>query len=110
MSQTPPLACTLGPAEMPERAAAIRALGRDALLSVERSEAWTRLRFRHDPAIRARVETIIAAESTCCAFLGFELSEAKDAIVVTLEAPEGGEPAMHLLADLFAAATSERAT
>jgi hypothetical protein len=102
MSETAPIACTLSPADMPQRAADIRALGRDALLAVEGSEARATLRFRRDPATRARVETIIAAESKCCAFIDFELADAGDAIVLTLEAPAGGEAAMHMLADLFA--------
>jgi hypothetical protein len=107
MTQTAPIACTLRPADMPQRAADIRGLGRDALLTVERSEARATLRFRRDAATRVRVEAIVAAESKCCAFIDFELADAADAIVLTLEAPAGGEPAMHLLADLFAAAKSE---
>jgi hypothetical protein len=109
MTQTAPIACTLSPADMPQRAADIRALGRDALLTVERSEARATLRFRRDSATRTGVETIVAAESKCCAFIDFELSDAADAIVLTLEAPAGGEPAMHMLVDLFAAANSEAA-
>jgi hypothetical protein len=49
-------------------------------------------------------------KSTCCAFIDFELSDAADAIVLTLEAPAGAGPAMHMLADLFATAKSELAT
>lgn len=100
----PSIACTLGPGEMPRRAEQIRALGREGLLGVERSERRVALRFRPDPAIRVRVEEIVAAESRCCAFLDFDLSVTGDAIVLALRAPEGGEPAMHLLVDLFAAA------
>ena len=100
----PSIACTLGPDEMPRRAEQIRAIGRDALLDVERAERRAALRFRLDPAVRVRVEEIVAAESRCCAFLDFDLSVTSDAIVLALRAPEGGEPAMHLLVDLFAAA------
>jgi hypothetical protein len=102
MSETPPIACTLSPADMPQRAAEIRALGRDALLGVERSEARAILRFRRDAAVRARVEAIVGAESKCCPFIAFDLADAEDAIVLTLEAPDGGQAAMHVLADLFA--------
>jgi hypothetical protein len=99
---TPPIACTLDPAEMPQRGDEIRALGRDGLLSVERAERTVSLRFRPDAAIRRRVESIAAAESRCCAFLDFKVTGEKDATVLTIEAPEGGEPTMHELAGLFA--------
>ena len=89
MRETPPIACTLSPDDMPQRAADIRALGRDALLTVERSEARATLRFRRDPSTRARVETILAAESKCCAFIDFELADAGDAIVLTPAGAQG---------------------
>lgn len=99
---SPPMACTLDPAQMPQRGDEIRALGRDGLRAVERAERQVTLRFRPDPAIRERVESIVAAESSCCAFLDFRLTHEQDATVLAIAAPEGGEPAMHGLADLFA--------
>jgi ABC-type uncharacterized transport system YnjBCD substrate-binding protein len=99
---TPPIACTLDPAEMPQRGDEIRALGRDGLEAVERGERHVTLRFRPDPAIRKRVEGIVAAESRCCAFLDFTLADADDATVLTVAAPEGGEATMHELSDMFA--------
>ena len=97
------ISCTLSPDDMPKRAAEIRALGREALLSVERSEAGATLRFRGDPVTRARVERIVAAESKCCAFIDFELSGSDDPLVLTLRTKAGAEPALHMLVDLFAA-------
>jgi hypothetical protein len=96
-----PIACTLEPAEMPQRGAEIRALGRDGLEAAERGEGSVTLRFRPDPSIRERVEAIVAAESKCCAFLGFSLTEAEQATVLTITAPEGAEAALHDLAGLF---------
>jgi hypothetical protein len=98
-----PIACTLDSAEMPGRGAEIRALGRDGLQAVERNERRVTLRFRPGPSIRERVEAIVAAESSCCAFLDFKIARVEDATAVTIVAPEGGEAAMHQLADLFAA-------
>jgi hypothetical protein len=98
-----PIACTLDFAEMPGRGAEIRALGRDGLQAVERNERSVTLRFRPGASIRERVEAIVAAESSCCAFLDFKIARAEDATAVTIVAPEGGEAAMHQLADLFAA-------
>ena len=97
------IACTLGPDDMPARETEIRALGREALLGVERSEGRATLRFRRDPVTRARVEGIVALESQCCAFIDFELSDTGNALVVTLQTPNGGEPAMHMLVELFSA-------
>lgn len=101
------IACTLGPDDMPAREAEIRALGREALLAVERSEARATLSFRRDPAIRARIERIVALESECCAFIDFELSDTGNALVLTLQTPNGGEPALHILVELFSADKSE---
>ena len=100
---TPPVACTLDPAEMPQRGHEIHALGRDGLEAFERGERQVSLRFRRDPAIRERVERIVAAESRCCAFLDLTLVDTDDATVLTIAAPEGAEPAVHQLADLFVA-------
>jgi hypothetical protein len=93
---------------MPQRGDEVRALGRDGLEAVERGERHVTLRFRPDPAIRTRVEGIVAAESSCCAFLDFTLTDTDDATVLTIAAPDGGEATLHQLADLFAA-RSERA-
>jgi hypothetical protein len=102
MTDIQPIACTLDPAQMSKRSDEIRALGRAGLQAVERGERQVTLRFGRDPAIREHVERIVAAESRCCAFLDFTLADEKDAIVVSITAPEGGEPVMHDLADLFA--------
>jgi hypothetical protein len=102
MSEPLPIACTLRPAEMSRRAADIRALRRDALLTAECSGRRAVLRFRSDRATRARVEKIVAAEGECCSFMDFGLSVTEDAIKLTITAPYGAEPAAHLLAGLFA--------
>jgi hypothetical protein len=100
---SPPIACTLDPAQMSQRGDEIRALGRDGLEAVERGELSVTLHFRRDPSIRARMEAIVAAESRCCAFLDFKIAREEDATALTIVAPEGGEAAMHQLADLFCA-------
>jgi MerR family copper efflux transcriptional regulator len=105
---TPPVACTLDSAETHQRRDAIRALGRDGLQAVERGEQHVTLRFRPDPAIRERVAGIVAAESRCCAFLDFTLAATDDATMLTITAPEGAEPAVHVLADLFSAVSAVR--
>ena len=94
------IVCNLTADEMArgdDRLADYRRLGRDGLLSVAREPRRAVLRFRRDPSIRARVDALVAAESRCCAFLGYNVDEDPAAIVLTLTAPEGGE---QIMADL----------
>jgi hypothetical protein len=86
----PPIACTLGAADLEARIREMRALGADGLLDVVERAGCAVLRFRPDPAIRSRVEAVAAAESECCAFLDFRLEHAPDAIALTISAPNGG--------------------
>jgi hypothetical protein len=102
MSKPPPIACTLGAAERPRRAADIRRLGEDGLLSVERGDRQAVLRFRREPGIRDRIDALVAAESRCCAFLGFEVAEEGQETVLAITAPPGGETILGELADLLA--------
>jgi hypothetical protein len=95
-----PIACSLSSDELPERLAELEAIGRNALLSVSSDGA---LRFRADPAIRVRLEAVIAAESRCCSFLNFDLRERAGELVLKIGAPEGAEPLAFDLVDAFAA-------
>jgi hypothetical protein len=101
-----PIACNLTKDEIAgadERLAGYRRLGRDGLLSIERAPQHVALRFRRDRNIRRRVDALVAAESRCCAFLGYNVDEEPDAIVLTLTAPEGGEQVMADLINVLAA-------
>jgi hypothetical protein len=105
MATTPPIACTLPAAELPLRLAEMSALGHDALISSEREARTARLRFRADGSARRRLDAIVAAESSCCAFLTFDVRTDSDALMLTITAPAGAEPALD---DLVAAFTHER--
>jgi len=96
-----PIACTLTAAQMPQRLAEIRAIGQAALLSAETTESDATLRFRAGADTRTRVEAIVAAESKCCAFLRFDLTDEPRALVLNIRAPEGGEPVLHQLVTAF---------
>ncbi len=97
------IACTLSDDELPQRLAEIRALGRDALVSVERDHARAVLRFRPGRTVRQELERIVAAESRCCSFLDLDLTGEPPAAVLTIAAPAGAEPVMHELVEAFAA-------
>jgi hypothetical protein len=92
--EPPPMACTLGPADMKARQAELRALGEDGLVSKVINGESAVLRFRPDPAIRRRVEAAVAAESECCPFLAFDLEHGQDATLLTITAPGGAAEAL----------------
>jgi predicted ester cyclase len=98
-----PFACTLQPAQMPQRGDEIRSVGRAGLQAMERGEREVTLYFRRDPDIRERVQNIVAAKSNCCRFLDFTITDEDDVILLTVAAPEGAEWAVHGLGYLFAA-------
>jgi hypothetical protein len=102
--QEVPIACTLSADELPARRQQIRSLGEDGLLSVEHDARRAIVRFRPGARMRRRIDEIVDAESRCCAFLDFRVEEAGGAILLTISAPGGGEPALSEFAALFTAA------
>src|SRR4051794_32972719 len=82
-----PIACSLSAAELPRRLAEMGELGRSALLSVERSPTTAVLRFRRGDDTSERLEAIVAAEASCCAFQDMTLRDSGDALVLTMVAP-----------------------
>jgi len=100
MNPDTPIACSLSADELPKRLAEIGAIGKDALMSVSPDGT---LRFRADAATRDRLEAIIAAESRCCSFLSFDLSEDAGELALTIVAPDGAEPIATELAAAFTA-------
>ena len=95
-----PIACNLDAEQLQDRLAELKAIGRTSLRRVERTSQRARLRFARADAVRERLDEIVEAESRCCAFMDFELSEAGDEIVMTISVPEGAEP---VLAEFVAA-------
>jgi hypothetical protein len=100
MTTEPVIACSLSGADLPERLGELRAIGRDALLSISAEGV---LRFRADERTRARLEAVIAAESSCCPFLSFDLRDQAGALLLTIAAPDGAEPLAFDLVNAFAA-------
>lgn len=100
MTPDTPIACSLSAEELPARLAEIRAIGVDALLGVDGGGA---LRFRNDDATRIRLEAIVAAESECCSFLGFDLRAHGEQLELRITAPADAEPVADELVHAFAA-------
>jgi hypothetical protein len=93
-----PLACSLDATALEERLAAMRAVGRDALIATEPPDV---LRFRATPETRERLERIVSAEAECCAFLGLDLEEVQEELRLTVTAPAGAEPVAAELVQAF---------
>jgi len=89
---------------MSQRLGEMAALGAAALLDVRHVGRHAELRFAARTGVRERVEAVVAAESECCAFLTMRVTGARDAIVLTIDAPEGAEPVQQELVDAFAGA------
>ena len=102
VSRPLPIDCTLSATDLRARGEELRALGGDGLLNATEDEGRAVLRFRPDPSVRERVESLVAAESECCAFLDFELEHRDDATVLTISAPSGGAEMVHELAAALA--------
>ena len=98
------IACTLDGAAMSDRLAEIAALGSDALVDRQVRPGLATLRFAAREGVRERVDAIVAAESTCCAFLRFDVSEEPGAIVVRVATPEDAQVLLEEFADSFAPA------
>jgi hypothetical protein len=92
---------------MPARFAEMAAIGHTSLLDTKTSERSAQLRFRDDPGTRARLASIVAAESECCAFLTMSLRAEPDAITLAIETPAGAEPVLAELVQAFVGASAE---
>ena len=102
MTDQLPIACSLSGAELPARLAEMAAIGRDGLLGSERVGGRALLRFKDDPALRARLAAVVAAESDCCAFLAMDLRDAPGAVELSIEGPAGAELVVEELVQAFA--------
>ena len=83
-----PIACSLTPEEMPDRMNGAKQLGRESLLDVSTLGRRAELRFKGDAQTREGIDAFIAAESKCCPFFSFEVSDEADSTVLAIEAPE----------------------
>lgn len=101
MTDSKPIACTLGESDLRRRLDEIAALGTDSLIAHEASDGVHNLRFRNDDTTRRRLELIADAEGQCCSFLDLSINERDGQLVLTIAAPEGGEPVAEALAGAF---------
>jgi hypothetical protein len=96
-----PIACSLSAAERPARHAQMAELGRDALIEAHLDGTHAELRFAARAGVRERVQSFVAAESQCCAFLTMHVDDAPDAVRLTIDAPEDAVPVLEDLVGAF---------
>jgi hypothetical protein len=101
MPADPPIACSLSAPELSVRLTEIAELGRAALLDASAGERRAELRFAAADGVRARVQGIVDAEARCCAFLTLRVREVTDAVVLSIEAPQGAELVLADIVDAF---------
>jgi hypothetical protein len=92
-----PIACTLTPDGMTARTALIDALAADGLLDRSATESGMRMRLRDTPDIERRTRELVAAESTCCAFLDFDLGRENGDLVLDVNGPAAARPVIDML-------------
>ena len=91
-----PIACTLTPDGMTARLELIDALTADGLLDRTPTAAGLRVRLRDTPEIERRTRALVAAESSCCAFLDFDLGREGGDLVLDICGPEDARPVIDL--------------
>lgn len=104
MTSETPASCSLAANDLERRLAAIAAVGAEGLIDRGTVDGRHRLRFRSDRRTRQRLESIVAAERECCAFLELSLTADGEGLVLSIAAPENGQA----LADELARAFGER--
>jgi hypothetical protein len=101
MPDDPQIACTLGSAQIRDRAAFIATLRDDALLDQRDIDGGLRTTFRDAPDVERRVRELVAAESHCCAFLSFAIGREDGALWLEIT---GAPEARPVIDQFFAAA------
>lgn len=106
MTEGTPIACSLGASDLRQRLDEIAEVGASSL--IERSADGERhlLRFRSDAETRRRLEAIVVAEAKCCSFLDLSLEERGGELVLSVSAPQEGQPIADDLAAAFAGASA----
>ncbi len=99
MPQTIPIACSLDQTELGNRAQLMRELG-GSLVAVGAEATTATLRFAGG---KVRLEEFVQAESACCPFFEFELTEKAETTTLRIGAPEGGDVAVRALVAGFVA-------
>jgi hypothetical protein len=91
-----PIACTLTSDDLTARLALIEALSADGLLDRTPTDAGLRVRLRDTPDVEQRTRALVAAESTCCPFLDFDLRREGGDLLLDITGPADARPVIEL--------------
>ncbi len=105
MTDLEPVACSLSAGVLQRRLASIAEIGTDGLIGKEPGDGHHVLRFRADDTTRKRLEELVAAEAECCSFLDLTLTERTGELVLTIAAPDEGQPLADAVALAFSGAS-----
>jgi hypothetical protein len=94
-----PIACTLTPGAYKDRTGELAALAARALRARERTTEGEQLTFTDTAETERELRAVIAAESSCCAFLRMELNRTGEGLVLDIAGPPDARP---VIAELFA--------
>ena len=94
-----PIACTLTPDQYQDRTAELAAFAARALRSRTQTPEGERLTFTDSPDTERDLRALIAAESSCCAFLRMDLERTDAGLVLDIAGPQDARP---IIAELFA--------
>jgi MerR family transcriptional regulator, copper efflux regulator len=91
----PAIACTLGPAEMPDRLAAWQG-ALDSVIGREPIDGGLRLALPADRSVAELVELTVA-EHRCCSFFAFAITVDARGLALEVTAPDEGQDLVHAL-------------
>ena len=100
MTSQLPVACSLSAAELPDRLAEMRAIGKTSFLGAEIHPRRAAIRFKPGADVARRLQSMVDKETRCCSFLAMSVTDRPGAVELEIVAPDGAEP---LLEDFVAA-------
>lgn len=97
-----PVACTLGLEDGAERMRRWKQLGERAVPTARRSGRELEVRFQAGPGVREELETLVAAEAQCCAFVTWTVLLGGEQSVLRVTPPEDRPGDIESIASAFA--------
>jgi hypothetical protein len=98
---SPPVACSLGQADLAQRARRWKVLAARALSQVSRTRQGLRLVFDTGPGVAGELQELVAAERECCAFATWSVRPGSGHL--TLEVTGDSEEAVAAVRSMFSA-------
>jgi len=98
-----PLACKLGPIDGADRSRRWRQLAADAAPVARRTEGRLEVRYQPGPGVLDELHALAAAESECCPFVSWSVTERAGDPTLVVSAPAGDPNRIDPVAALFKA-------